>query len=150
MRCSKAGKYLSPYVVRFELGAGEIALLESHLAQCERCTEELDEIRRLHSLLSRAERFPAPPGFCAQVMKGVSGQPAKGFTLFPACTRFAEAIVFVLAITAGVMSGGMLINAIVPQHKGGQVVASLSLETFEPLPPDSLGRAYLAMTEERR
>lgn len=149
MRCSKAEKYLSPYIDG-ELGAKQVALLESHLAQCGRCSREFGEIKRLRSLFSQAERFSAPSGFRAEVMERVSGKPAKGFSLFPVFTRFAEAVVIVLAITAGGIMGGMLINSLSPHHKGEQVVASLSLETFEALPPDSLGRAYLAMTEERR
>ena len=47
MRCSKAEKYFSPYIDG-ELGERESTLLESHLAQCERCSGKLDEITRLH------------------------------------------------------------------------------------------------------
>ena len=83
-------------------------------------------------------------------MERVGSQPAKGFSLFPVFIRFAEAGAIVLAITAGIMSGGTLISAAASHHKGEQVMAALSLETFEALPPDSLGRAYLAMTEEKR
>ncbi len=148
MRCSKAGKYLSPYIDD-ELEASETALLETHLAQCDRCSREFAELKRLHSLFSQTKGFSAPPGFRAEVMERINGQPAKGFSLFPVFTRFAEAAAVIVAITAGIMSGGLLINAFAPHHRGEQVIASLSLETFEALPPDSLGRAYLAMTEER-
>lgn len=148
MRCSKAGKYLSPYIDG-ELGAKQAALLESHLAQCDRCSREFDEIKRLRSLFSQAERFSAPPGLRAAVMERVNDRRAKGFSLMPVFTRFAEAVAVVLAITAGGITGGMLMNTLVPHHKGEQIVASLSLEAFEALPPDSLGRVYLAMTEER-
>jgi anti-sigma factor RsiW len=149
MRCSRAGKYLSPYIDG-ELGTSEIALLELHLAQCDRCSKEFAELKRLHGLFSKAERFSAPPGFRAEVMERITSEPAKGFSLFPVFTRFAEAAAVIVAVTAGIMSGGLLINAFATHHRGEQVVASLSLETFEALPPDSLGRAYLAMTEERR
>ncbi len=149
MRCSKAGKYLSTYIDG-ELGEGKTTLLETHLAQCNRCAGELDELKRLHDLFSQAERFPAPSGFRAEVVARINRQPARNFSLFPVFIRFAETALFVLAITAGIMSGGLLINAFAPHLRGEQVVASLSLETFEALPPDSLGSAYLAMTEERR
>lgn len=149
MRCSKAGKYLSPYVDG-ELGASEVVRLESHLAQCDTCSRELGEIRQLSSLFSNAERFSAPPGLRASVMERVNGPSAKGFPLIPFFTGFAETVAVLLAITAGVMSGGLLINNLVQHHKGEQIVLSLSLESFEELPPDSLGRAYLVMTEERR
>lgn len=149
MRCSKAGKYLSSYIDG-ELDAKEITSLESHLAQCDRCTEELEQLRQLQGLFSQARRFSAPSGFQSMVIEKISDQPVKGFSLFPVFIRFVEAGVFILVITAGIMSGGMLINVFAPHHRGEQVIASLSLETFDALPPDSLGRAYLAMTEVSR
>jgi anti-sigma factor RsiW len=149
MRCSKAVKKLSPYLDG-ELGARDNALLEAHLTQCDRCAYELKRLLQLHGLICQAQRFSAPPDFHSKVMERVIGRQTKGFSLFPVFTRFAEAIVFVLAITAGIMSGGMLISSFSPQHKGAQLISSLSLDTFEALPPDSLGRAYLAMTEESR
>lgn len=149
MRCSKAGKYLSSYIDN-ELDAKEVILLESHLAQCVRCTGELEQMRQLQGLFNQVQRFPAPPAFRSKVMEKIIEQPEKGFSLFPVFIRFAEVGAFVLAITMGVMSGGTLINVFVPNHTGEQVIASLSLETFEAMPPDSLGRAYLAMTEVRR
>jgi anti-sigma factor RsiW len=149
MRCSKAGKNLSPYIDN-ELEAKEIALLETHLAQCDQCTGKLEEMRQLEDLFSQTQEFSAPPAFRLNVMERVNDLPSKGFSFYPVFTRFAEVGALMLAITAGIMSGGLLINAFAPQHRGGQVISSLSLETFEALPPDSLGRAYLAMTEERR
>jgi len=149
MRCSQAGKYLSPYLDG-ELGTKEVARLEAHLAHCGRCSGELDELRRLHGLFKRVERFSAPSCFSARVMEQAHPHPEKGFTFFQVFVRFVEAGVFLLVIIAGIMSGGMLLNAFAPHQKGTQVVSSLSLETFEALPPDSMGRAYLAMTEEGR
>lgn len=149
MRCSKAWKYLSTDLDG-ELGARDSALLKTHLAECERCAGEQEEIWRLHNLLSQTERFSAPPAFHAKVMERVAGRQSKGFSLFPVVIRFAEVAVFVLAITAGIMSGGMLISAFTPQNKAAQLISSLSLETFETLPPDSLGKVYLALTEEGR
>ncbi len=149
MRCSKAGKYLSSYIDH-ELDAQKVVLLESHLAQCELCSEELEQLRQLKGLFKHVQSFSAPASFRSKVTTQLENLPSKGFSLFPAFIRIAEAGAFVLAIAAGIMSGGMLINAIAPQHKGEQVMAALSLETFEALPPDSLGRAYLAVMEGRR
>jgi len=147
MRCSKAGKYLSSHIDG-ELEAYERALLESHLVQCRMCARKLEELTRVHSLFADAERFSAPQGFSAEVMAKVSAQPPRGFALIPFFTRFAEVAAVLLAITAGIMSGSILTNALALHHRGEIVVASLSLETFEALPPDSLGRAYISMTEE--
>jgi anti-sigma factor (TIGR02949 family) len=149
MRCSQAGKHLSPYIDG-ELETEEIIRLEAHLAKCDQCSGKLDEIKRLHGLFMQVERFSAPPGFRARVMERVNGQPEKVFSLYPYFARFVEAGVFLLIITAGIISGGMLTNAFAPHDKDAQVISSLSLEAFEALPHDSMGRAYLAVTEERR
>jgi len=147
MRCSRAGKYFSAYLDG-ELGTKEVARLEAHLAGCDRCSGELDELKRLHGLFLRAERFSAPPGFSEMVMERADAHPAKGLSFFPVFARFVEAGAFLLVITGGIMSGGMLMNSFASHHKGVQVASSFFLETFEALPPDSMGRAYLAMTEE--
>jgi anti-sigma factor RsiW len=149
MRCSKAGKNFSPYLDG-ELRSTELAQLEAHLAVCDRCSGELDELRKLHGQFLQIERFSAPPGFSSRVMERADTHPVKGFSFFPVFARFVEAGIFLLVISAGIMSGGMLMSAYAPHHKGVQVVSSLSLETFEAMPPDSMGRAYLAMTEEGR
>ncbi len=149
MRCSKAEKFLSPYIDG-ELEARETALLESHLAQCEKCAGKFEEATQLRELFMSAERFPAPNNFSAEVMERVTGRPSRGFAFVPVLTGFAEAFVFVLAIALGIVSGGLLINAVAPRHNAEQIVTSLSLDTFEALPPGSVGRAYLTLTEERR
>jgi len=147
MRCSRAGKYLSSYIDG-ELQAYDRVLLESHLAQCSGCARKLEELRRVHSLFVDAERFSAPRGFSAEVINKVSAQPLRGFSLIPFFARFAEVAAVLLAITAGTMSGSILTNALTPYQRES-VVASLSLETFETMPPDSLGSAYLNLLEER-
>lgn len=149
MRCSQAGKYFSPYLDG-ELGTTETAQLETHLEHCDGCSGELDEIKRLHGMFIQVERFSVPPGFSARVMERTDAYPVKGFSFFPVFARFVEAGIFLLVITGGIMSGGILMNSFASHHKGVQVASSLFLETFEAMPPDSMGRAYLAMTEEGR
>jgi anti-sigma factor RsiW len=147
MRCSRAGKYLSLYIDG-ELEVHDRVLLESHIVKCCMCARKIEELTRVHSLFADAERFSAPQGFSAEVMAKVSAQPSRGLALIPFFVRFAEVTSVVLAITVGIMSGSILTNALALHHRGEAVVASLSLETFEALPPDSLGRAYISMTEE--
>ena len=53
-----------------------------------------------------------------------------------------------MVIALGVLSGSLLIKDYMPD-KARQVMASLSLDVFDSAPPDSLGGAYLAMTEVR-
>jgi anti-sigma factor RsiW len=148
MRCSEAAKNFSPYLDD-ELPAQDTARLEAHLAQCTDCRDALRRAKALSGLFAQAERFQAPPGFPAQVMERIDHESVRRFSFWPALTTFAEAAAILLAITAGALSGGVLLDS-AAKHRGGAVVSALSLESFEALPPDSLGRAYLAMAEERR
>ncbi|MDA8163904.1 MAG: anti-sigma factor [Desulfobacteraceae bacterium] len=149
MKCAKVAKSLSPYVDG-ELGETERREVETHLAQCGRCAGELAEARRLQQLLSQAERFAAPPGFRAEVMARIDGRSSPGLSWSAVSGGMARAFVVVAAITAGVMSGSLLARGIAPPQKGAPLIETLGLEVFEALPPGSLGRAYLALTEERR
>jgi anti-sigma factor RsiW len=148
MKCSGAARYMSPYVDG-EMQAKDQARLENHFAQCPHCTEVLEQTKALSGLFAQAERFRAPLGFSAKVMDKIESKASVGFIFWPVFTRFAGAAAVLLAITAGVMSGVVMFDYAAPQRQG-VVVSALSLETYETLPPDSLGSAYLTVAEERQ
>ncbi|GFO53589.1 hypothetical protein GMSM_05960 [Geomonas sp. Red276] len=149
MKCSEAVKYLSPYVDG-ELQAKDRARMENHLAQCPHCTAEFAQIRALSRMFAQAERFGAPVALNAKVMEKIESRTSVGFAFWPVLTRFAGVAVILLAITGGVISGGVLFNPVSAHRKGVTVASALSLESLDVLPPDSLGRAYLTVAEERR
>src|SRR6266567_2365032 len=136
MRCSEAAKNFSPYLDD-ELPAHDTPRLEAHLAGCPDCSDALGRTKALSGSFAQAERFQAPPGFSAQVMEQIEHERGVRFSFWPAFRTFAEAAAILLAITAGAMSGGVLLDS-AAKHKGGAVVSALSLESFEALPPDSL------------
>jgi hypothetical protein len=49
-------------------------------------------------------------------------------------------------ISVGVLAGRFVMNSMMNQRVSS-FVSSFSLDLFEPAPPDSVGGAYLAMTE---
>jgi hypothetical protein len=61
---------LNAFVER-ELGAGERAGVDAHLAACAHCREEVAELRSLFTALSELPRFAPTPGFADRVMAGV-------------------------------------------------------------------------------
>jgi hypothetical protein len=81
-------------------------------------------------------------------MAHISSEKTGGFSLELLFVRFAEVVVLLAIIFSGIISGGFLANRLAP-GKLSAVTASLSLDIFEPAPPDSLGGVYLAMTEVR-
>lgn len=148
MRCSAISKLLSSYLDG-ELRAKDREHIDTHLQRCHHCSKKLQELHELTSMFAQAQRYEAPAGFSTKVMAKLDKGELKAFPLWASFTRFVEAAAILVAITAGIMSGGLLIDSISSNHKIG-VVSALSLDSFETLPPQSLGRAYLAMTEERQ
>ena len=151
MRCFSVRKRLSPYVDG-ELPAREARELESHLAGCQRCTTDYEEMTGVHSLFADAQRFSAPQGFPAAVMEKVEARSTQTCSLIPLLVRFAAVAAVVLAIAAGAVSGDLLMSFFVPHRgpEGETVMASLSLDAFEASPPGSLGYGYLSVMGDRR
>jgi anti-sigma factor RsiW len=147
MKCSKARKLISPYIDG-ELPGRDPKTLEDHMKVCHQCRAEFEEGMELHNLFVNADGFKAPYGFHMRVMANISSGKIRESSEIPVFARLAEAVVIVVVIAFGILSGNFLIKDY-PQDKARDVIASLSLDVFEPAPPGSLGGAYLAMTEVR-
>ncbi len=147
MKCSKAHKLISPYIDG-ELIEQNRKLLEDHIKVCHKCRKEFEEGKELHNLFANTDKFKAPYGFHARVMANISSGEIRRSSRIPVFARLAEAVVVIVVIALGVLSGSLLIKDYMPD-KARQVMASLSLDVFDSAPPDSLGGAYLAMTEVR-
>ncbi|MBI5203881.1 MAG: zf-HC2 domain-containing protein [Nitrospirae bacterium] len=147
MNCSKTHKLISPYIDS-ELKAKDREAFEAHIKSCRTCSIAVEEARNQHNLFSYAKQFNAPYAFSTRVMANIASEKTGGFSLTPLLTRFAEVIVLLVIIFSGIISGGFLAGNLMPE-KLSSVTSSLSLDIFDPAPPDSLGGVYLAMTEVR-
>jgi len=144
MRCPQAQRALSAYLDQ-ELPAREREAMQTHLHHCRTCAGELQALTETREFLRQAPRFSAPAGFSQRLLANLEPAPPR-FRWAPFGVRFAEAVVLLLMIGIGVVSGRLLTP--VDELSGpGPGVALLSLDLFDPVPPDSLGGAYLAMTE---
>jgi len=71
MKCRQAKKLLSPYIDD-ELGDAERAALEKHLACCDACRSEVEELRRISESLKGIYReVKAPPDLVDKIMKRI-------------------------------------------------------------------------------
>jgi anti-sigma factor RsiW len=147
MNCSKAHKLISPYIDG-QLTELEMRTLDDHMNVCHMCRAELGEGKELHNLFANADNFNAPYGFRTRVMANITSGKIRGFSRFPVFVRLAEAVVVVVVIAFGMLSGSLMIKGY-PQDKARDAIAWLSLDVFDSAPPDSLGGVYLAMTEVR-
>lgn len=146
MRCSKT-KLISLYFDG-ELNAEEKDILESHIYECRDCAGELEELQKIHELFADAEAFKAPYGFSTRVLTNIRAKETRSFGGFVhILAKSAEGFAVLVLIAIGIILGSSLSKTFAPEK--GNVVASLSLDIFEPAPPDSVGGVYLAMTEAK-
>ena len=144
MRCSKR-KLVSPYI-DCELSIEERDLFESHINECRACAGELKRLQKIHELFADAETFKAPNGFSTRVLANIREKETKRFGGFiHILAKSAEGFAVLVLIFAGIILGSFLSKTLMSEK--GSVVASLSLDIFEPAPSDSVGGVYLAMTE---
>lgn len=148
MSCPKT-KLISAYLDN-ELGSGEKTAFEAHVQGCASCSHALEEMRSLRVAFASAERHPAPYGFATRVMARTAEFEKKKATPWhvPLFVRFAEAAVLLVVITVGILAGRVMTNS-APATTTTNVASSLFCDMFDATPPDSLGGAYLAMTEVR-
>ncbi len=121
--------------------------LEAHLKSCSHCATAIDEMRLLQTRFKSAKHYEAPYGFSTRVMaKTAERDRKKAPWLVPGLIKFAEAVVLLLVIVVGVLTGKAVTNSSSTQNAGA-ITASLSLDMFAATPPGSLGDAYISMTE---
>jgi anti-sigma factor RsiW len=147
MKCSKAHKLISLHIDG-ELPEEDIETLEEHMKACHKCRKEFEEGKALHNVFASVDRFKAPYGFHAKVIANVNASKTVRIFRVPIPVRLAEAVMVLVVIAAGIMSGTLLIKGIMPEQ-AGDVAVSLHLDVFDSAPPDSLSGAYFAMTEVR-
>jgi anti-sigma factor RsiW len=148
MKCSKAQELISPYIDE-ELSEGKKRELEDHIKACEKCRTEVEEMQGVSQLFVNTEKFKAPYGFHAKVMANVNASKTGRIFPVPILVRLAEAVMVLALIAVGIISGSFLAKGLMPEQAREALASSLHLDVFEPAPPDTLGGAYLAMTEVR-
>lgn len=109
-----------------------------------------------HLALS-APRFSAPEGFTLRVMKEVRAiESEPGFFgwlwAMPAHLKFLEAaalaaVVFMGVYSAGIISDRMMGQPPLAENGDASLVASVSVEYFDPVPPESMADMYLSVRE---
>ena len=148
MRCSKATKLFSSSLDE-ELSEREKMSFETHLKNCGGCRAKFDEIRNVHQMFARAERFNAPYGFSTRVMANLSEEQSKQRWFIPLFMRFAEGLLVLAVITTGILSGNFLIQTSLTRSERN-IATFFSLDAFDATSRDSVGGAYLAMLEDGR
>ena len=153
MKCSHAKKMISRYVDQ-DLSPDEKAALKLHADECPLCREELEQHMIIHNLFASAERFEAPLGFANAVMARIEEKEGRAsfwafFTLQPFFLRAVEVAFALVIVVVGMISGNVIVANRIPERPV-TLRESFSLDVFEPAPPDSIGGAYTALSEENR
>lgn len=156
MNCERAGELFAGHVDGV-LGENEKEALKMHLGSCKRCAAELEAQRYASALARSAPRFAAPKGFSTRVMRELrelDGAPGLFGWLWamPPHLKLLEAAAIVVVVIMGVYSAGLLSDRITGGQSmagGGEasLVASVSEEYLDPVPPESMADMYLSAGE---
>lgn len=121
--------------------------VDSHIQDCARCREGLEETQALHRLFASAERFPAPYGFSTRVLANVGNkrgsQLRRLLAIRPLFIRSAQVAFALVVMTMGIISGDLLMAERTETIEQTAVVQeAFSLNLFQATPPDSIGGIY--------
>jgi len=129
-----------------ELSPDEKKDFDSHIQDCARCREGLEETQALHRIFASAERFSAPYGFATTVLANLEekeGSRLRGLlAIRPLFIRAAQVAFALVVMTMGIISGDLLMAERTESIGQTAVQGTFSLDLFQATPPDSIGGIY--------
>ena len=136
-----------------EIRPAEKESLTHHIHACDDCRALYEEMLSVHDLFATAGHHKAPENFPRQVMAKLEAEMESGSMIFPKriplFLKLAEIGFAIAIVIVGIISGNILMmNSHRPERPHG-IESSFSLDAFDPVPSNSLGGTYVAMTEVR-
>ena len=153
MRCYRVKKKLKAFLDN-ELDDAQRKKIETHLIQCERCSKELEELKRVWDLLSELPSVEQCPDITTKVFSKLEEKRGlfsvfglkKAYTLSFALASF---IVFFIGIIGGIEIGRFLFWRLNPSVEIQQQ-SSLEAQIFQPVPSQSIAWAYIETILEEK
>jgi anti-sigma factor RsiW len=156
MDCTKARELFAEHIDGELKGSAKDAL-ESHLVSCANCAGVFKGLVEAASAARSAPRFRAPEGFALRVMDEIRSLDEETPFLswlwsMPPYLKLAQAaaaaaVVFIGVYSAGFLSGKLNAPPVAGSNGEASLVASVSAEYLDPVPPDSMGEMYLSIEE---
>ena len=146
MKCTHVKKMISRYVDD-ALSPDDKKDVDSHIQDCARCREGLEETQALHRIFASAERFSAPYGFATRVLANLEEKEGSRLrrllAIRPLFIRTAQVAFALVVLTMGIISGDLLMAKRTETIEQAAVVQeAFSLDLFQATPPNSMGGIY--------
>ena len=158
MNCKKALSHLNRYLDG-ELSNRQKDQVESHLRDCEACCKQFDTLRRVEGILDVLSVPPVPHGLASRVMAEaqkrrafsegkvnafwpLQWRPLKWFVAISTPMRLAACGLIVFAC----MLGALMSQEVFVSQKVAADIELSEIKWFDPVPPGSVGSAYLMVT----
>ena len=154
MECEQVMPRLPAYLDN-EVTSAEHDAISAHLAHCERCRTEKEQLLVLWGELGEMPVPKAPAGLADKVMHVIRGEnretatePIRFPRLIPASAAVAAVIAAVIGIT-GLVVGGWMAGGLLNTEANRQSEQSLAatMDVFAPNPRGTFVSGYLAMLE---
>jgi anti-sigma factor RsiW len=126
-----------------ELPPEEMADVRRHVAQCQACQDELEELRSTKKLLSRLAQPELPPDFARELWSRIEQKPRQRRWMWlprPAVALAAIALALVLAAVP-------LVRGHLERLKAAEVSPDLFIRTYMPIVAEDplMDRAFLTL-----
>lgn len=118
MNCTEFSVHLHPYVDG-ELGTGDTAAADAHVAECPACRARVTREREFRQLLRRQPRESAPPEFRARILAELRRSARRAVLrpwLIAPAASVAAAALLVLSLLPVTQSAAPLVSALVDKH----------------------------------
>ena len=154
MECDQVSSRL-PACLDDELAPQEHDAISAHMAHCERCRAEKEQLLALWGELGEMPVPTPPAGLADKVMHVIRGEnretatePIRFPRLIPASAAVAAVIAAVIGIT-GLVVGGWMAGGLLNAEANRQSEQSLAatMDVFAPNPRGTFVGGYLAMLE---
>ena len=134
-----------------EIGQPEYDAISAHMAHCERCRTEKEQLLALWGELGEMPVPKAPAGLADKVMHVIRGENRETTTepiRFPRLIPASAAVAAVIGIT-GLVVGGWMAGGLLNAEANRQSEQSLAatMDVFAPNPRGTFVGGYLAMLE---
>jgi|Deesub1362B_J571_1020462.scaffolds.fasta_scaffold02161_4 anti-sigma factor RsiW len=146
MRCKKVKEKLSAFIDK-ELDREKILEIEQHLAECSECNQELNLLIQAWNALEVLEKIEPSDNFEDRFWQRVRETRLRQPLFQKLSRKLLPAPVVVIILVIGLLGGIYFGNILYPKQT--KIKENfLNLDSFDDLPPESVGGIYFALVSK--
>jgi anti-sigma factor RsiW len=147
MNCSQVQKRLSAYIDG-EITEKERILISKHLGSCPSCTEELNAIKALGTVMNDLDHITVPAYFRAHVKQRIKDQGSRPLPIIEIIRRAVFPVTTTAALIISILIGNFIGKTLyrdvaeIPAQEDSEIAGTFGLTSMNEFPEGSLSNVY--------